>query len=348
VNEAPRSYGTIPVRALLDEGALHLKLELCAGSAGLDRLILSPHIQRAALAVSGHVGSVHPGRNQILGASEMSYLKTCPPRRRASVFRKICTTTPVTCFVVTGGLPPPEELGRECEAHAIPLFRTEDSSSTCIDSIQRLLDDRLAPRTTVHGDLVDVYGLGVLLLGQSGIGKSEAALDLITRGHRLVSDDVVEIRRESNVLVGCGPELTKYHMEIRGLGLLNIRDLFGISAIRQTKFIEMVVMLEPWEEGKQYDRLGIDEVLYTILDVELPFVRMPVAPGRNLAILIEVASRNQLLKVRGINAARSFVDRMAKNLERGASGSGAHAEGEGLESRVGASHREIDEEPPAL
>jgi HPr kinase/phosphorylase len=317
VSEDYRGLGPgIPVGDLLGEEAAHLRLRLRAGAAGLDKRITFPRIQKAALAAAGHIEAIHPGRVQILGSSEMTYLGKRAARWRAAVFRKVCSRAPVACFVITRGLDPPEELIREAEAHAIAVFTTDLMSSACIDQIQRYLDDRLAPRTTVHGDLVDVYGLGVLLLGQSGIGKSECALDLITRGHRLVSDDVVEIRRESSILVGSGPELTKYHMEIRGLGVINIRDLFGISAIRNTKFIELTVMLEPWQEGKPYDRLGLDEPRYTILDVELPLVRMPVAPGRNLAILIEVASRNQLLKLRGYHGARSFVDRMTKEMER--------------------------------
>ena len=347
---------SIPVRDLLSEPAAHLHLVVRAGVAGLDRRITWPRIQKAALAVTGHIEAVRPGRVQVLGKSEVTYLETRGTRKRAAIIRKICSSAPITCFLITRSLTPPEELLAEAERHAIPVLLTDLMSSACIDQVQHYLDDRLAPRTTVHGDLVDVYGLGVLLMGESGIGKSECALDLITRGHRLVSDDVVEIRREDRVLVGSGPELTKYHIEIRGLGLLNIRDLFGISAIRNTKFIEMVVMLEPWQKGKQYDRLGLDEARYQLLDVELPLVRMPVAPGRNLAILVEVASRNQLLKLRGYHAAQSFVDRMTKEMERrpeapeltrAPARTPGSAEGDGRTAEGGLAGRETEEPPPS-
>jgi len=305
------------VRELLAPSAAHLHLTLRAGEQGLDRPITHPRVQKAALAVTGHVDAVQPGRVQILGSSEITYLAAQAPRKRAAILRKVCSQAPVTCFVVTRSLEPPQELLLEAEQNTIAVLTTELSSSPCTDQIQRFLDDRLAPRTTVHGVLIDVYGLGVLLLGESGIGKSECALDLITRGHRLVTDDMVEIRRESNrELLGYGPAIGKYHMEIRGLGLINIRDLFGISAIRNTKVIELVILLEPWQKGKQYDRLGLEEATYSILEIELPLLRMPVAPGRNLSMLIEVAARNQLLKLRGYHAAREFAAQVSREIER--------------------------------
>jgi HPr kinase/phosphorylase len=181
-------------------------------------------------------------------------------------------------------------------------------SSTLIDRITHYLEDRLAPRTQVHGVLLDVYGLGVLIRGDSGIGKSEAALDLVVRGHRLVADDVVQIRRVgNNVLMGTGPEILRHHMELRGLGIINIKDLFGVAAVRNEKAIDLVVDLSRWDERQHYDRLGLDSDRVEILDVALPLLRMPVAPGRNMAILVEVASRNHLLVVRGYHAARELI-----------------------------------------
>jgi len=306
------SFRAIAVRELAEEGAGSLALTLVAGARGLENPITFPRIQKAALAVSGFVDALHPGRVQVLGSSEVSYLKTLGARRRVEIFRKICEA-PVSCFVVTKGLAPPDELVVAAEAKGIPVFTTPLLSSQCIDRLQRYLDLKLAPHTTIHGNLLDLYGLGVLILGESGIGKSECALDLITRGHRLVSDDAVEIHRDSaGVLVGAGPELTRHHMEIRGLGVINIHDLFGISAIRTTKTVELVVELEKWEEGKAYDRLGLDEESYLILDTPLPFIRMPVGPGRNIAILLEVAARNHLLKNRGYHAAKQLVDKVSR------------------------------------
>jgi HPr kinase/phosphorylase len=167
-----------------------------------------------------------------------------------------------------------------------------------------------AARVHLHGVFLDVFDLGVLILGDSGIGKSECALELIDRGHRLVADDVVEIRRRDGTLVGAGPELTRYHMELRGLGLINLRDLYGASSIRLSRRVELVIALERWEAGKEYDRLGLTDDSFLILGVALPRVRMPVAPGRNIALLVEVAARNQLLRQRGLDPARRFVQRL--------------------------------------
>lgn len=170
-----------------------------------------------------------------------------------------------------------------------------------------------ASGTTLHGVLVDVYGIGVLLLGESGTGKSECALDLVTRGHRLVADDVVEVARDSErIVIGRGPTPIRHHMEIRGLGIINIRDLFGVAAIRYRKRIELVVLLEPWKPDDDYDRLGLEEQTYPILGVEIPMLRIPVSAGRNIAILVEVAARNHLLKLMGVHAARNFAAHLSQ------------------------------------
>jgi HPr kinase/phosphorylase len=184
-----------------------------------------------------------------------------------------------------------------------------------VDGLTRYLEDRLAPRVVIHGVLLDIYGLGVLLLGDSGVGKSECALDLVVRGHRLVSDDVVEISRRGEHLLGTGPELTRYHMELRGVGIVNVKDLFGVAAVRFAKYVEYVIRLDPWREGKRYDRLGLDDAKYEILGLELPFVEMPVGPGRNLSVLIEVAARNHLLKLKGYHPARELARRLGRRLQ---------------------------------
>jgi HPr kinase/phosphorylase len=194
-------------------------------------------------------------------------------------------------------------------------------STPFIKQLSAHLDERLATRLHMHSVLMDVFGLGVLIMGESGIGKSECALDLIDRGHRLVADDVVEIKRMGDTLTGASPDLTRYHMELRGLGVINIKDLYGVSSIRLTKRVELVVNLERWEAGREYDRLGLRNETFLVLGVALPLIRMPVAPGRNIAILVEVASRNQLLKERGYDAARLFVERIDQRL-------GAAPEGE--------------------
>jgi HPr kinase/phosphorylase len=215
------------------------------------------------------------------------------------------------------GLDGPADLSAEAERSGVPLLRTALSTPVAIGRLTALLDDRLAPREVRHGVLLDILGLGVFLTGESGIGKSECALDLVVRGHRLVADDTVEIRcREQSILIGTCPELTRHHVEIRGLGLVNVTDLFGVSATRSSKRVELMVRLERWESGRQYDRLGLDPETTEILGVSVPLVTMPVAPGRNLAMLVEVAARNQLLRSRGRHAARVLAERLDRRLEQ--------------------------------
>ncbi len=302
------------VRELLqDPAAALLGLSLVSGTDGLDNTIDRPRIQKPGLALAGFVEYIHPGRVQILGRSEITFLEERGPAERARIVSQLCRQG-ASCFIVTSGLTPPAELVQETERFAVPLLRTDLVSSALIDALTRYLEERLAPRVVVHGVLVDVYGIGVLLLGQSGVGKSECALELIVRGHRLVSDDVVEIRRQGGLLIGTGPELTRYHMEVRGLGIINVKDLFGVASVRREKIVEYVIRLDPWQEGKRYERLGLDENGYEILGVELPCVEMPVGPGRNLAVLVEVAARNHLLKLKGYHPARQLARRLGQRL----------------------------------
>jgi HPr kinase/phosphorylase len=204
----------------------------------------------------------------------------------------------------------------EAEKAGVPLLSTRVGTATAIGKLTALLEDRLAVRQVIHGVLLDILGLGVLMVGESGIGKSECALDLVVRGHRLVADDAVEVRRRAASILGSCPELTRHHMEIRGLGLINLRDLFGVASTRASKRVELVVQLERWDPQREYDRLGLDDVSFDLLGIGLPLIRMPVAPGRNLAILVEVAARNQLLRTRGIHAARVLAARLDAELRR--------------------------------
>ena len=221
------------------------------------------------------------------------------------------------CIVITRGLEAPSELLGFCEELGVPVLTTPLMSSLFINRVTRLLENRLAPGTTIHGVLVDVLGVGVLLLGKSGVGKSEAALDLVLRGHRLVADDVIEIRkRMPDIVIGSCSEILKHHMEVRGLGILSIKDLFGIASVRDAKKIDLVIELSDWNSDDEYDRLGIDDLRYAILDVALPLLKIPVRPGRNIAAIIEVAARNQLLKQQGIHSAREFQDRLAVAMQQ--------------------------------
>jgi HPr kinase/phosphorylase len=296
-----------------------LGLKTVAGESGFSRPISWGRIQRPGLAFAGFLAFIKPGRIQILGESELNYLDTMPPDVRADRIASICAL-PVAAFVVTKGQRVPEDLARECRAREVPLLVSKQTTSVVIQSITRILEDELAPSATVHGVLVDVYGMGVLLLGDSGIGKSECALDLIQRGHRLVADDVVEIRKYPNgSLVGRAAEMIRYHMELRGIGIINIKHLFGVSAVRLSKSIELVIELERWDPTKKYDRLGLDGETYSILDRPRPFLRLPVASGRNIALLIEIAARNELLKTQGYDAAKEFAlkvdEQIARNMQ---------------------------------
>ena len=306
----------ISVRELLTDDGQHLELELVTGAEGLDREINSHRIQKPGLAMTGYVDFIKDGRVQVLGESEMDYLATIDAETRHALLEKICRRE-IPCIAVTKALEVPGELVELCEDNGLPLLRSQLVSSTFIERLTLYLDNHLAPRTTVHGVLVDVYGVGVLITGEAGVGKSECALDLVVRGHRLVADDVVEIRRRSGeILMGRGPELIRHHMELRGLGILNIEHLFGAASIRERKRVEIVVRLEEWSEGGDYDRLGLDDESYEILEVELLLITLPVASGRNLSILIEVAVRNRILKLTGYHPALELTRRLQEAMEK--------------------------------
>lgn len=290
-----------------------LDFEVLAGAAGLDRIISQPRVQKPGLALAGFMEYLHQGRVQILGNSEITFLLEKPAQERAAVIHRLIAHD-VSCFAITKGLEPPAELIGDAEEAGIPVLRTRIISSTAIYAIGHFLEEKLAPVMQVHGVLLDIFGVGTLILGASGIGKSECALDLIVRGHRLVSDDLVVLRRRGDVVTGSSPELTRDHMELRGIGIINVRDIFGIAAVRRTKDIDLVVNLDLWKRNKVYDRLGIDDQSHELLGVLLDYVEMPVAPGRNLAVLVEVTARNQLLKRRGHNPARELARRLDRQL----------------------------------
>ncbi len=293
-----------------------LALRLVAGHGGLSRTIEWPRVQKPGLAIAGFLPYVRPHRVQILGESELSYLKTLSPaveRDRLDAF----TALRVPCVIVTKGLEPPASLTRLCQRRRIPLFTTTRLTGSVIEGLTAFLEESLAPRVTVHGVLMEVGGLGTLLLGDSGVGKSECALALVQRGHRLVADDLVVIQRFPNdVLIGSSSGLIRHHMELRGLGIVNVPMLFGVAAVLERHTVEFVIHLSNWVEGRDYDRLGLDEETESILGVGVPRVNMPVATGRDLALLVEIASRNQLLKRRGFHAAREMAAKVQAEISR--------------------------------
>jgi HPr kinase/phosphorylase len=306
----------LTVGDLVEGTRLELALEYLAGAAGSGRVISQPRVQKPGLALAGFMEYLHRGRVQILGNSEITFLHQLEPQQRRSVVHSLVGYG-VSCFAITKGLTPPPELVREADAASSPLLRTKVVSSAAIYAIGRFLEEKLAPTVQIHGVLMDVYGLGVLLLGDSGVGKSECALDLIVRGHRIVSDDVVVVRRQGRVLTGSSPEMTRYHMELRGIGIVNVKDLFGVAAVRFTKDIDLVVRLDGWQEGKAYERLGVEDRTYGLLGQELPYVEMPVAPGRHLSVLVEVTARNHLLKLKGYHPARSLAGALDRRIQQG-------------------------------
>ncbi len=303
---------SITVDALLKEQGKLLKLSLVGGRNGLNREIRESQIQKPGLILTGFISDINSDRIQVFGYSEMRYLRNLPLKHRKNLLNHLATL-PIPCVIVTKGLRISGLLKEFAENSNIPLLRSTLSSSVFIDNIINFLEDRLAPSTLFHGGLVDVLGIGILIFGKSGIGKSESALDLISRGYRLVADDVVDIwRKEPSTLFGQGTGVIKYHMEVRGLGIINIRDIFGITAIREKKQIDIAVKLVSWDPETDYDRLGFSEEVLTLLNVELPLLRIPVSPGRSVATIIEVAARNHILKIMGHDSALDFAKHLDK------------------------------------
>ncbi len=304
----------LSIKDLLGEEEAGLDLELLAGEVGLGKTVTVPRIQKPGLALAGYTTNLHPDRIQVLGSTELSYLRQLPAATAARNISNLCALD-ISCFIITKGQEPPDLLVGAASRQGIPLLRTHHQSSVFISLVTKFLEERLLPSTMTHGVLVDVLGVGVLLMGKSGIGKSECALDLILRGHRLVADDVVKVRSKlPAVLFGEGMDLLHYHMEIRGLGIINIKHLFGVAAIRERKKIDLVIELVEWESGEEYDRLGLEEETFTLLGIHIPLQRVPVRPGRNITTIVEVAARNQLLKEMGYHSAREFQDRLEQRM----------------------------------
>jgi HPr kinase/phosphorylase len=302
----------VTVQTLLSSFDAGLKLELLAGAQGLERVITAPRVQKPGLALTGYLVPVHPQRLQVLGYAELSYLGTLDAERVRNSVEGLCALEP-SCLAITRGLEAPDILREVCDQRGVALLRTPLMSSVFISRVMKFLESQLSSGTTLHGVLVDVFGVGILLMGKSGIGKSEAALDLVLRGHRLVADDIVEFRvGGAEAVIGSGSEVIKHHLEIRGLGIINIKDLFGVASVRDAKKVELAAELVDWDEEEEYDRIGLEERNYSILGIEVPMLRIPVRPGRNITTIIEVAARNQLLKLRGHDSAREFQDRITR------------------------------------
>lgn len=292
-------------------------LEILCGWEGLERPLTVSDIYRPSLELAGIMKYYPAERLQILGKTELSFMNELATEVLHERLIQLCQKiTP--CLCITGGGEAPSELIEAAENKGIPVLRTSMATSRFSSKAVNFLEKHLAPRTTVHGVLVDVYGVGVLLMGASGIGKSETALELVKRGHRLVADDAVEILQNAeDRLIGTAPDLIRHLLEIRGLGIINVMTLFGAGAVRDHKKISLVIRLEAWKANRQYDRLGLDEERIQIIDATLPQLTVPVRPGRNLAVIIEVAAMNFRLKRMGFHAAQHFAERLKEALDDG-------------------------------
>ncbi len=304
---------SIPAKLLIADTLFDLRLVLLAGSAGLDREINERRVQKPGLAIAGFVEMIQPSRMQVLGNTEISYLRSLGDAQQRSAIEHFFASG-LACAVLTTALEVPPFLLECADREAVPLFHSEHNSWQFIAQVHDFLEDRLSLEISRHGVLVDVFGVGVMLTGPSGIGKSECALDLVLRGHRLVADDAVLIRSRHTQLYGSGAPVTRHHMEVRGLGIINVKELFGAASVRESKRIELVVDLIEGKEPADFDRTGLEDHYETILDVPVPKLRIPVRPGRNLASIVEVASRNHILKTQGHHAARELQQRIERQL----------------------------------
>ncbi|BCS33390.1 HPr kinase/phosphorylase [Luteitalea sp. TBR-22] len=293
-------------------------LSVRAGASGLARRITRVSLQKTGLALTGQPQYLEDGRVLLFGRSEVQYLASLDDDVRRRRLRDVLRPG-LPCIVVTAGLPVDAVLIAEADARGVPVLSTDVLTSETLVALTGVLEEGLAPVTTLHGVLVDILGLGVLLLGESGIGKSECALDLVVRGHRLVADDAVEITRRGSALIGTSPPLTRHHMEVRGLGIMNVQDLFGVASTRHSMQVEFIVRLVRWDSHTEYERLGLDEATEPLLGVPVPVVTLPVGPGRNIGILVEVAARRHLLLARGISAAQRLAARLEAELQAGES-----------------------------
>ncbi|HLR65686.1 HPr(Ser) kinase/phosphatase [Virgibacillus alimentarius] len=304
--------GTVRTKDLLD----NFNLTLVAGFDGIHREITTSDISRPGIEMTGYFKYYPRERLQLIGKTEMAYFLDLSADQRKERADQLCTDiTPG--IVISRWMDIPNELLDAANMSGTPILKSPRKTTRVISRLTTYLDIKFAPFTAIHGVLVDINGVGVLITGQSGVGKSETALELVKRGHRLVADDSVEIRQEDyDKLIGNSPPLIKHLLEIRGLGIINVMTLFGAGAIRNYKKISMIVDLEVWDQTKQYDRLGLDEETMKIMDVHIPKVTIPVRPGRNLAVIIEVAAMNFRLKRMGVNAAEEFSERLTTMIDQ--------------------------------
>ncbi len=315
---AQSDKGKLTVKKLISilKKEYKVPVKVLAGKEGLENEITTFEINRPGITLAGYFKDFAYNRIQVIGRGENSYITSLPPHKRKEILDKFFSF-PMPCCFFTYGNKPPKYMILLAEKVKVPLLITTIPTGETVETLTEVLENVLAPTITLHGVLVEVYGLGVLILGKSGVGKSECALELVTRGHRLVADDVIVVKRTApGVLMGTGEEIVKYCLEIRGLGIINIKDLYGIGAVRDKKRIELVVRLEEWNPRKQYERLGLTSKSESILGVELPLLEIPVRPGRNIPIIIEAAARNERLIRSGYITPQIIDKKFQKKVEQ--------------------------------
>ena len=303
----------IQVRTLFEDTSFDMELRLMTSEKGLSRTIEHPRIQKPGIALAGYVESLRPSRVQVLGKTEISFLTSLTIEERRHALAGLFSQA-IACICVTTNLDLPEGLQTMAEEESVPLFLTPLVSSTFINRVNSFLDEHLSPEMSMHGVLLDVFGVGIIMTGQSGIGKSECALDLILRGHRLVADDMVIVRQQGTTLIGRGSPMTRHHMEVRGLGIINVRDLFGAASVCAKKTVSLIVEMIDWSPEATYDRTGIEDHMEPVLQPNVTKITLPLRPGRNVASIIEVAARNHLLKQQGHNSAQVFQNLIEEKL----------------------------------
>lgn len=305
---------SLKVADLLERKREALGLEVMAGHGGLSRKIETPEVSSPGLALSGYTDRFVATRVQVLGQTEVSYLASLDEGARRRVLDYVFGSG-IPCVFITKGLDLPPGLAEVADQANVTVLRTSLKTGDFFRRIQPYLEEEFAPKTSLHGSVADVYGVGLLFQGPSGIGKSECVLDLVERGHRLVADDLVLVhRRSAEVLIGRGHERQQHHMEIRGIGIIDVRALFGVRAVRQQKRIEVVVQLEEWREEGAYERTGLDTETVRILDVSVPRVVVPLNPGKNITVIAEVVAMNHLLKYSGIETAHAFQQSLIERM----------------------------------
>lgn len=310
----------LSVRRFLERSGKSLNLHDLNDGIGLDCAIPNAEVSSPGLALAGYVDRFVAERLQVLGETEITYLVSLSATDRAAIAKKFLSF-PIPAVIITKNQTPPPELREAAAAAGIALLVTELKTAEFYRRIKPVIEAEFAETATLHGSLADVFGVGLFFTGQSGIGKSECVLDLVERGHRLVADDlVIATRRGNDVLIGRGHELQRHHMEIRGVGLIDVPHIFGVRAIRQQKRIEVVVRLEEWNQNAVVERTGLDTKYTTILDVQIPIITVPLNPGKNITVIAEVIALNHLLRYSGINTAQDFNDRLIGRMKQAAAG----------------------------